>query len=90
MDGWVAVLVVASDCSHEVRNPVEAIERMSESCMSDYELGCPNRLHLKKHTVLGWRAGLGARLRAEGASVIVRERKVGTGVDVRTRGKDVK
>ena len=77
MDGWVAVLVVAFDCSHKVRNRVEAIERMSESCVSD-ELRCPNKLHLKTHTVVGWRAGLGARLRAERASVIVRERKVGT------------
>jgi|SRR5882672_10834478 len=78
IDGWVAVLVVASDCSHKARNRVEANERMSESCMSDYELRCPNKLHLKTHTVVGWRAGPGARLRAEGASVIVRERKVGT------------
>jgi hypothetical protein len=78
IDGWVAVWVVASDCSHKARNRVKAIERMSESCMSDYELWCPNMLHLKTHTIVGWRTGPGARLRAEGASVIVRERKVGT------------
>jgi hypothetical protein len=59
IDGWVVVLLVASDCLKKARKRVEAIVRMRQK-------------------VVGWRAGVNARLRAEEESVIVRVRRVGT------------
>ena len=35
---WVGVLGVASDCLQKARNRVEAIERMRQSCVRNYEL----------------------------------------------------
>jgi hypothetical protein len=78
IDGWVVVLLVASDCLKQVRKRVEAIERMRQDCENVCELCRPRHHHLKTHTVVGWRTWVGARLRAEGASVIVRVRMVGT------------
>lgn len=42
------------------------------------EIECPRRLHSRILTVVDWRAGVVARLRAEGANMIVREPRVET------------
>ena len=49
------------------------MERMRQSCVGVYELQRPHRLHPRTLTVVEWMAGGSARLRAEGANVIVRE-----------------
>lgn len=35
---WVGVLGVASDCLQKVMNCVEAMEKMRQSCVRNYEL----------------------------------------------------
>jgi hypothetical protein len=77
VEGWVVVLLVASDCSKKVMKRVQAIVRTRQSCEYVYELRRPCRYQLKIHTVVGWRAWLVARLRAndeEKGSVLVRVR----------------
>jgi hypothetical protein len=66
-DGWVVVLLVASDCLKNVMKYVEAIVRRRQSC--GY-VRCELRLvqrrhHLRTRTVVGWKAGVVARLRAD-------------------------
>lgn len=76
VEGWVVVLLVASDCLKKVMKRVQAIVRMRQS-YELCELRRPRRHQLKIHTVVGWRAWLVARLRAndeEKGSVLVRVR----------------
>jgi hypothetical protein len=63
--GWVVVLLVASDCSKQVRKCVEAIVRMRQICGYACKFFCPRHRRLKAHTDVGWRTGVDARLRAE-------------------------
>ena len=83
---WVGVLGVASDCLQKVMNRVEAMERMRQSYVRNYELQRPHGLYRTTHTVVGWRAGENARLRAEGAREIVRARRVETAYKCKIRG----
>jgi hypothetical protein len=76
VEGWVAMLLVASDCLKKVMKRVQAIVRTRQSCEYVCELRRPRHHQLKILTVVGWKAGL-ARLRAndeEKGSVLVRVR----------------
>jgi hypothetical protein len=67
------VLLAASERLRKVKKSVNAIEMMKNGYIHRCELHFAHRLHLRIRTVVGWCARVDARLRAELASVIVRE-----------------
>jgi hypothetical protein len=83
------VLLVAFEQLWKVKKNVDAIEMMRNGYIQRCELRFARRHHLRIRTVVGSWAWVDARLRAELASVIVREEMEETMHRVRMRNKNV-